>query len=200
MKRCTAVFPQGRCTGTRLAGREHCRKCTDARAVVVVIPPHQARAAHEKRSADEGVGVLRDPIYAERVKSWLGDPKALLDWRRTMARCQAMADMLEDRVRRGGEHGVTPPALLAAVTELRQLHLAIGKLEGALDTSTHVHVSILNGFILNAINVLTEFVPPERVGAALDKLRALLAHALPAHAAAMGAETNGGTPDDGAGD
>jgi hypothetical protein len=121
------------------------------------------------------VELLTDPIYAERVRSWLGDPKKLLDWRHTMARCQALADMLEDRVRRTGRMGEIPPPLLEAIRELRQMHLAIGKLEGRLDDTTHVHVSLVNALVVNVVAAITEFVEPDRVPAALDKLRHLQA-------------------------
>ena len=125
--------------------------------------------------------IYRDPEYAARVEAWLGDPKKLLDWRHTMARCQALADMLEDRVRavrlRGGAE--LPPPLLAAITELRQLHVALGRLEGKMGDTTHVHVSLVNALVTNTVQVMSEFVPPERLAAALDKLRALQAAAVP---------------------
>jgi hypothetical protein len=125
--------------------------------------------------------IYRDPEYAARVEAWLGDPKELLDWRHTMARCQAVADMLEDRVRavrlRGGAE--LPPPLLAAIAELRQMHLAIGRLEGKIGAETHVHVSLVNALVTNTVAVMTEFVPPERLAAALDRLRALQAAAVP---------------------
>src|SRR5262249_19916793 len=61
----------------------------------------------------------KDPAYATRMKSWFSAPRRLLDWRHTMARCQALADMLEQRVRiveleKGAE---LPPELLAAISE-----------------------------------------------------------------------------------
>jgi hypothetical protein len=133
--------------------------------------------------------LLKDPIYAERVRAWLANPKQLLNWRHTMARAQAMADMLEDKVRRGGEHGVSPPALLAAVDELRLLHLAIAKLEAQSDRTTYVHVSIVDAFVVSTINVLTEFAPPDRLGAALDKFQAFREAVLPGTREARGRES-----------
>jgi hypothetical protein len=198
-KRCQGHKPQGRCSGVRLANNIYCEACAAARRVIVTTPIGRRVEddAHAVPPPPDDVW-WRDPLYAQRVEHWLGDPKKLLDWRHTMARAQALADMLEDRVRRGGDSGMSPPALLAAVDELRLLHLAIAKLEGELDTTTHVHVSILNSLIVSAINVLTEFVAPERLGAALDKLRAMLQHAVPGSTAADSettrahAETNGG--------
>jgi hypothetical protein len=65
-----------------------------------------------------------------------------------------------------------PPALLAAIDELWLLHLAIAKLEAQIDRTTHVHVSIVDAFVVSTINVLTEFALPDRLGAALDKFQA----------------------------
>src|SRR5262249_1923286 len=31
-------------------------------------------------------GLLKDPAYATRMKSWFGDPRRLLDWRHTVGR------------------------------------------------------------------------------------------------------------------
>src|SRR5262249_1573704 len=117
----------------------------------------------------------KDPIYAARVKAWLGDPKKLLDWRHTMARCQALADMLEGRVRVVGlRNGAElPPPLLAAIDELRQRHLAIGKLEHQSNATEYVHLSLVDWVVTNTATVLSEFVEPTRVGVALDKLYAL---------------------------
>ena len=42
---------------------------------------------------DSDLRLLQDPVYEERVRHWLGDPKKLLDWRHAMARTQALADM-----------------------------------------------------------------------------------------------------------
>jgi hypothetical protein len=70
---------------------------------------------------DSDLRLLQDPVYEESVRHWLGDPKKLLDWRHTMARTQALADMLGDRVRRGGMGGMVPPPLLAAIDQLRQM-------------------------------------------------------------------------------
>jgi hypothetical protein len=127
--------------------------------------------------ADDGVELLKDPAYEQRVRAWLTDPKKLLDWRHTMARCQALADMLEERVRivrmRGGAE--VPPPLLSAITQLRRLHVSIGRLEGKLTDPTHVHVSLVQALLANAIAVATEFVPAERLPAALDKLAQLRA-------------------------
>jgi hypothetical protein len=107
-----------------------------------------------------------------------------------MARCQALADILEERVQiiRARDGAQVPPPLLCAISELRQLHLAIGKLEGNLSHSTHVHVSLVNALVTNAISVATEFVPPDRLPAALDKLRALQAAAVPGTREALGRE------------
>src|SRR5262249_37031932 len=74
---------------------------------------------------------------------------------------------------------MVPPPLLDAIRELRQLHVAIGKLEGRLDDTTHVHVSLANTFVVNTVSMMTEFVAPERLPAALDKLYALQAQAVP---------------------
>jgi hypothetical protein len=130
--------------------------------------------------ADDGVELLKDPAYEQRVRAWLADEK-LLDWRHTMARCQALADTLEERVRivRLGGGGEAPPPLLAAISELRQLHSAIGRLEGRTSDTTHVHVSLVNTFTRNVVSVLTEFCPPERLATALDRVRALQAAAVP---------------------
>ena len=95
-----------------------------------------------------------------------------------MARIQAFADMLEDRVCRGGMGGMVPPPLLAAIDHLRQMHLAIRRLESSAVEVSHIHVSIVYAFIGNAVAVLTEFVAPEQLPAALDKLRALQAMAV----------------------
>ena len=119
--------------------------------------------------------LLKDPAYATRMKSWFSDPRRLLDWRHTMARCQALADMLEQRVRiveleNGAE---LPPALLAAISELRKLHQAIGILERTTDGVDYVHADLVNTLIRNTVAVISEFVLPEHVGAALDKLRTL---------------------------
>jgi hypothetical protein len=98
-----------------------------------------------------------------------------------MARCQALCDMLEERVRivrmRGGAE--LPPPLLAGIAELRQLHVTIARLEGKVGNETHVHVSLVNSLVTNCVATLTEFVPPERLAAALDRLRALQAAAVP---------------------
>jgi hypothetical protein len=119
--------------------------------------------------------LFQDPAYARRIKSWFSDPRRLLDWRHTMARCQALADMLEQRVRiveleNGAE---LPPALLAAISELRKLHQAIGILERTTDGVDYVHVDLVNALIRNTVAVVAEFVLPEHLGAALDKLRTL---------------------------
>jgi hypothetical protein len=122
--------------------------------------------------SDATIELLKDPIYAERVRDWLADPKNLLDHRHTLARAQALADVLEDRVRRMGVYGDVPPPLLYAIDELRKMHLAIQRLETTADETKYVHVSIVDAFIANTVNVLTEFAPPDRLGAALDKFRA----------------------------
>jgi hypothetical protein len=145
----------------------------------------------EITAADEGdLRLLQDPLYAERVRHWLGEPKKLLDWRHTMARAQALADMLEDRVRRGGVTGVVPPPLLAAIDQLRQMHLAIRRLEATADDVTHIHVSLVDALLGNMMAVLTEFVPPERLEAAIDKLHTLQAAAVPRRGA-NGRSTSG---------
>jgi hypothetical protein len=179
-ERCAALLPQGRCRGRRLGDGEHCRK--HERAVYLVR--RATRPTDRERFInlpDDGVELVKDPAYEQRVRTWLADPKKLLDWRHTMARCQALADMLEERVRivrmRGG--GEAPPPLLAAISELRQLHSAIGRLEGRISDTTHVHVSLVNTFARNVVSVLTEFCPPERLAAALDRVRALQAAAVP---------------------
>jgi len=166
----------GRCQRPKLKGGEKCEK--HERGVVLV---QRVRRGGMHDAIESEASIYRDPEYVERVQQWLGDPKKLLDWRHTMARCQALADMLEERVRivhlRGG--AALPPPLLAAISELRQLHVAIGRLEGKIGDATHVHVSLVNALVTNTVQVMSEFVPPERLAAALDKLRALQAAAVP---------------------
>jgi hypothetical protein len=48
-----------------------------------------------------------------------------------------------------------------------------------VDDTTHIHVSIVDALIGNTVTVLSEFVAPEHLPAALDKLRALQATAVP---------------------
>jgi hypothetical protein len=130
----------------------------------------------EPECEDAGdVRLLQDPQYALRVQHWLGNPRKLLDWRHTMARAQALCDMLEDRVRRGGPGGMAPPPLIHAIDELRQMHLMISRLEATVDDTTHIHVSIVDALLGNMVAVLTEFVAPERLPVALDKLQQLQA-------------------------
>jgi hypothetical protein len=184
-ERCVQRVPAGRCRGRRLSDSDRCMKhefsVTSINGARQPIDPDVDTGAT--------VELLKDPVYAERVRHWLANPKQLLNWRHTMARAQAMADMLEDKVRRGGEHGVSPPALLAAVDELRLLHLAIAKVEGRLDTTKRVHVSIVDAFVVSTINVLTEFAPPDRLGAALDKFQAFREAVLPGTREARGRES-----------
>jgi hypothetical protein len=47
-------------------------------------------------------------------------------------------------------------------------------------------VDIVNSFVANTIAVLTEFAPPDRLGAALDKLYALQEAAVPGTREAQG--------------
>jgi hypothetical protein len=184
-ERCVQRVPAGRCRGQRLPGGDRCIKHECA----VGLVNGATRPIEPEVNSDATGELLKDPIYAERMRHWLANPKQLLNWRHTMARAQAMADMLEDKVRRGGEHGVSPPALLAAVDELRLLHLAIAKLEAQSDRTTHVHVSILDAFVVSTINVLTEFAPPDRLGAALDKFQAFREAVLPGTREARGRES-----------
>jgi hypothetical protein len=95
-----------------------------------------------------------------------------------MTRCQALADMPEDQVRRGGVGRMIPPPLLAAIDQLRRMPLAISRLEATVDDTTHIHVSLVDHLIGAVVAVLSEFVPPEQLPAALDKL-ALQASAVP---------------------
>src|SRR5262249_34543713 len=94
-ERCIGQLRVGRCSGRRLLGGEHCAKHERGVRVTngVTEPGDPANAG----ANDGDLRLLRDPVYAERVRHWLGDPKKLLDWRHTMARTQALADMLEDR-------------------------------------------------------------------------------------------------------
>lgn len=175
-ERCVFMHRLGRCQRAKLKGGEKCEK--HERGVTLV---QRVRRGAMDDTIESEASIYRDPEYVERVQQWLGDPKKLLDWRHTMARCQALADMLEERVRivhlRGG--AALPPPLLAAISELRQLHVAIGRLEGKIGDTTHVHVSLVNALVTNTVQVMSEFVPPERLAAALDKLRALQAAAVP---------------------
>jgi hypothetical protein len=43
----------------------------------------------------------------------------------------------------------------------------------------HVHVALVNAFVRNTVGILQEYVVPERLEEALDKLRALQAAAVP---------------------
>lgn len=141
---------------------------------------HQlARRAIEPELDDGDLRLLRDPVYAERVRHWLGDPKKLLDYRYTMARAQALCDMLEDRVRRTGRFGELPPPLLAAIDGLRKMHLAIARLDHVRDETKFIHVDLVDALIGNVVAVLTEYVQPERLPAALDKLHTMQAAATP---------------------
>jgi hypothetical protein len=167
----------GRCRGRRLPRGERCAK--HERGVGLINAATRSIDPEMDAAADGDLRFVQDPVYAERVRHWLGHPKKLLDWRHTLARAQSLADMLEDKVRRMGPGGVIPPPLLAAIGELRLLHLALAKLEGRLDDSTHVHKSLVDALVVNVINVLTEFVPPERLPGALDRLRAYQAQAVP---------------------
>src|SRR5262249_61841518 len=88
----------------------------------------------------------------------LGAPRQRLGGRLPRARLQALAEMLEVRVCRGGMGGMVPPPLLAAIDQLRQMHLAIRRLESSAVEVSHIHVSIVDAFIGNAVAVLTEFV------------------------------------------
>jgi hypothetical protein len=164
--------------GERVAGSRFCELC----ARMTVVTPLRVVEPEVERPSD--VRLLQDPVYAARVESWLGNPRKLMDHRLALARIQALCDMLEDRVRRGGPGGMMPPPLLAALGELRQMHMAVGKLEASRDDAQHIHISLVNALVQSAVNVLAEYVPAERLPAALDKLRALAAHAMPAAARA----------------
>jgi hypothetical protein len=78
-----------------------------------------------------------------------------------------------------GPRDEVPPPLLYALDELRKMHLAIARLEAAAEQTKYSHVDLVDALIGNMVAVLTEFVPPERVPAALDKLYALQAAAVP---------------------
>lgn len=174
----------------RVAGSRYCEMCS---RMAVVTP---LRVVEPEVERPDGVRLLQDPIYRARVESWLGNPRRLLDHRLALARIQALCDMLEDRVRRTGRMGELPPPLLAAISELRQMHVAVGRLEAAKDDAQHVHISLVNALTQSAVNVLTEYVPAERLPAALDKLRALAAHAMPAAARARAAANGEDVPVD----
>ena len=182
---CRAITARGRrCLGAGIVdgicGFHRMRGCGNA-LVLGSSRSNGARRPLEPEVVEEAVldadndQLLKDPAYATRMKSWFSDPRRLLDWRHTMARCQALADMLEQRVRiveleNGAE---LPPALLAAISELRKLHQAIGILERTTDGVDYVHADLVNTLIRNTVAVISEFVLPEHVGAALDKLRTL---------------------------
>jgi hypothetical protein len=173
-ERCVEVMRQGRCWGFKLKGSDRCplheRRVT-ATTPIAVIEPEVER--------DGDLRLYQDPLYRQRVEHWLANPKALLDWRHTMARTQALADMLEDRVRRAGPGGTVPPPLLYAIDELRKMHLAIARLEAAADETKYIHVDIVDALVGNMVSVLTEFVSAERVPAALDKLQSLQEAVIP---------------------
>ena len=186
-ERCVEQLRLGRCTRRKLHGSDKCERHEKNLALLKQRdPPHD-------NVVNSTAEIYRDPEYIERVEAWLGDPKKLLDYRHTMARCQALADMCEERVRivrlRGGAE--LPPPLLEAIRVLGQLHVAIGRLEGRISDTTHVHVSLVNALVTNTIAVMTEFVPPERLSAALDKLRALQAAAVPPAGGPHGATAAG---------
>jgi hypothetical protein len=54
----------------------------------------------------------------------------------------------------------------------------VARLEQSVDQTKYIHVAIVDALVANTVRVITEYVLPEDVPAALDKLRDLQAHCL----------------------
>ena len=133
-----------------------------------------------RRSTLEVLGDV-DPRFAAARAGYLANPEAVFEPTVVLADLHALRRLAEERVQfsideRGVEHA---PPLLDILTAIVAAQERGFRLREKMIDPQSIPAHIVDAFVQNAVNVISQYVDPRDLSAALDKLRDMQARVVP---------------------
>jgi hypothetical protein len=203
----TPFGPAKRCRAVSKASGQRCGKAARRGAEVCGVhgvghgsrvrdgrrtDPRLARITTGLRAKAATLEVLGqvDPRFAEARAQYLADPTRVFDPTEVLADLHGLRRLASERVEfcldeRGVEHA--PPLLdiLNAIIAAQERAFRLRTRTEAIDS---IDVHLVDAFVVNCTNIITQYVDPQDVAAALDRLRELQEAVVPATRDAPGRE------------
>jgi len=144
--------------------------------------PRAGSLIHGGRAQQATLVALRevDAAFAAARAEVAGRPDRLRAIDEVLADLWALRRLVVQEVQVGCDDQA--PSVLGVLHVLAATIERAARLEQRLSHPEHVHVALVNAFVRNTVAVLEDYVVPERLGEALDKLRQLQAAVTPLQA------------------
>jgi hypothetical protein len=134
---------------------------------------------HGGRAQQATLVALRevDAAFAAARAEVAGRPDRLRAIDEVLADLWALRRIVVQEVQVGGDEQA--PSVLGVLHVLAATIERAARIEQRLSHPEHVNAALVNAFVRNTVAVMEQYIVPERLSEALDKLRALQAAAVP---------------------
>jgi hypothetical protein len=141
--------------------------------------PRAGSLVHGGRAQQATLVALRevDAAFAAARAEVAGRPDRLRAIDEVLADLWALRRIVVQEVQVGGDEQA--PSVLGVLHVLAATIERAARIEQRLSHPEHVNAALVNAFVRNTVAVMEQYIVPERLSEALDKLRALQAAAVP---------------------